>query len=225
MWRPFSRRISQLESHHRFGIAFTFALAVVATVHGRWRLPLELIAGWDAFALAFLTLAWTRMIRAQPHVLARLARLQHASRTLLFVFVLCGAVASLAAVGYVLSGAKAAEGAARSEHVIVAVGTVMISWFLVHTIFALYYAYLFYRPTSHSKETAHAAGLAFPGTEQPDYADFAYFSFVIGMTSQVSDVQITARGIRRWALVHGLVSFAFNAAILALSINIISGLF
>jgi len=225
MSRAFSRRISHLESHHRFLVAAVFALAVLAVVHGRWRLPLELIAGWDAFALAFLTLAWTRMIKAEARVLARLARLAHTSRTLIFVFVLCGAVASLAAVGYVLSGAKNAAGAARSAHVVAAIGTVMISWFLVHTIFALYYAYLFYRHTSLAHETAPGGGLDFPGTEHPDYADFAYFSFIIGMTSQVSDVQISERGIRRWALVHGLVSFAFNAAILALSINIISGLF
>jgi uncharacterized membrane protein len=225
MSHPLFHRLSRLESHHRLGVAFAFALTALAAVHGRWRLPLELIAGWDAFALSFLGLAWLRMLGAQPHVLARLARLQHSSRTIIFAFVLCGAVASLATVGFVLGAAKASTGAMRSAHVLAAVGTVAISWFLVHTVFALYYAYLFYRHDSSGKGAAHAGGLDFPGTEQPDYMDFAYFSFIVGMTSQVSDVQIADRTIRRWALLQGLVAFAFNAAILALSINIISSLF
>jgi uncharacterized membrane protein len=225
MSRTFSHRISQLESHHRLGIASAIALAVLAVVHGRWRLPLELIVGWDAFAVSFLALAWLRMLRAQPRVLARLARLQHNSRTIIFACIVGGAVVSLTAVGFVLSAAKAYTGAMRTAHVIAAIGSVAISWFLVHTVFALYYAYLFYRQTPAAKGTTHAGGLDFPGTEQPDYADFAYFSFIIGMTSQVSDVQIADRSIRRWALIHGLVAFGFNAAILALSINIISGLF
>jgi uncharacterized membrane protein len=225
MWRPLSRRISYLEAHHRFGISFACALAAFGIAHGGKRgLPLELIAGWDAYALCFLLLSWVRMLNAQPHVLARLARLQHHLRTLILLFALGGAVASLGAVGLLLSTAKAASGASRSEHVLIAVGTVVLSWFLVHTVFALFYAYLFYRqlPTTSAKRSG---GLAFPETKMPDYADFAYFSFVIGMTSQVSDVQITGRTLRRWALLHGLISFAFNLAIVGLSINVIASLF
>src|SRR5205085_1461121 len=135
------------------------------------------------------------------------------------------ACASLGAVAYLLGSAKDLPVASRSTHVALAIGTVILSWILVHTLFSLHYAYMFYRMPECTKVEASRRPLIFPGAELPDYYDFAYFSFVIGMTSQVSDVQIASRIIRRWALLHGAISFAFNAAILALSINIISGLF
>jgi uncharacterized membrane protein len=219
-----TQRISYLEAHHRLGLSLCAGVAGVGATLGRLRPQLQLIAGWDAFALCFLALAWIRVLASQPHVVVRTARLQHSSRRLIFLFVLGGAVASLGAVVGLLGTARELSGAARSQHVLVAVGTVAISWLLVHTIFALFYAYLFYcKP--HAGSGAREGGLEFPGSAQPDYVDFAYFSFVIGMSSQVSDVQIRSRQIRKWALLHGLVSFAFNAAILALSINVLSGLF
>ncbi len=95
--------------------------------------------------------------------------------------------------------------------------TIGLSWAAIHTTFALHYAHEYYRGT--------VGGLAFPGDgkEEPDYWDFVYFSFVIGMTAQVSDVGITDRIIRRTATVHGIVSFVFNTALLALTINIVAG--
>jgi uncharacterized membrane protein len=90
-------------------------------------------------------------------------------------------------------------------------------------MFALRYAHLFYSAPISSSED-YAGGLQFPEEKAPDYLDFAYFSFVVGMTCQVSDVQITSRSIRRLALAQGILSFAFNTVILALTVNIISGL-
>jgi uncharacterized membrane protein len=92
----------------------------------------------------------------------------------------------------------------------------------VHTVFALRYAHIYYDCDEHGKA---AGGLNFPDEDSPDYLDFAYFSFVIGMTSQVSDVNISGRSMRRLALLHGLISFGFNLSILGLCINMISGLF
>jgi uncharacterized membrane protein len=94
----------------------------------------------------------------------------------------------------------------------------------MHTVFSLRYAHLFYRESGAAPSEGLAGGLAFPEEPEPDYLDFAYFAFVIGMTCQVSDVQITSRPIRHLALLHGVLSFAFNTVILALSVNIISGL-
>jgi uncharacterized membrane protein len=224
MLRTFLRRIGYLEAHHRFGASLVVALVVLAAVHGRVRIPLQIIFSWDGYALCFLFLAWIRMLSSRPHVSARIAQLEHTSRTIVFSFVLVSALASLGAVIFLLGSAHDLHGSDRSLHVLMAVVTVVISWLLVHTLFSLYYANLYYRePCRGSRERAR--GLDFPGTKQPDYLDFAYFSFVIGMTSQVSDVQISARKIRRWALVHGLISFIFNAAILGLSINTLSSLF
>jgi uncharacterized membrane protein len=100
---------------------------------------------------------------------------------------------------------------------------VVVSWWLVHTVFTMRYAHLFYTVTDgHRTPTG---GLEFPGDDkEPDYLDFVYFSFVIGMTFQVSDVEISSKQIRRLAWAHGLIAFAFNTAIEALSINVISGL-
>ncbi|NGX99441.1 MAG: DUF1345 domain-containing protein, partial [Candidatus Afipia apatlaquensis] len=91
--------------------------------------------------------------------------------------------------------------------------TIALSWAMIHTTFALHYAHDFYR-------SAKAGGLSFPGGEDPDYWDFVYFSFVIGMTAQVSDVGVTDKIIRRTATVHGVVSFIFNTALVALMVNI-----
>jgi len=89
-----------------------------------------------------------------------------------------------------------------------------VSWAFIHTMFALHYAHEFYG------EGDEGGGLAFPGDDAPDHWDFVYFSFVIGMTSQVADVGITGKAIRRTAAAHGVVSFIFNVALLALTINI-----
>jgi uncharacterized membrane protein len=157
-------------------------------------------------------------------VVVRLANVQPVSRTIIFGFVLTASCASLGAVAFLLSTAKGLPKELFARHVAAAVGTVALSWLVVHTVFALHYAYLFY---ANRGPLSKGGPLQFPDGEdfEPDYQDFAYFSFIIGMTSQVSDVQIASRQVRRWALLHGMISFGFNAAILALSINILSGLF
>lgn len=101
--------------------------------------------------------------------------------------------------------------------------TVVFSWLLMHSVFALRYAHNYYGDSlqDHSR---HAGGLEFPGQHPPDYRDFVYFSFVIGMTCQVSDVQVASRMMRRAVLLHGILSFAFNTVILALTINTVSSL-
>jgi uncharacterized membrane protein len=101
-------------------------------------------------------------------------------------------------------------------------GAVALGWLLIHTLFSFRYAHLYYRDTDRDKESDR--GLTFPGGAEPDYMDLAYFSFVIGMTFQVSDVQITSKGIRKYVLGHGLISFCYNTAILALVVNVVSGL-
>ena len=163
------------------------------------------------------------MFTANPQNVRRSAKLQDSSRTVIFALVVGSACASLLALGFVLGTSKDLPKVKLAEHVIVALFTVICSWLLVHTMFALRYANTFYKCDA-SKPGGNIGGMQFPDEETPDYLDFAYFAFVIGMTCQVSDVQISSRSIRRLALVHGFLSFVFNTAILALSVNIISGL-
>ena len=214
------RRLSYLEAHHRLGLSLASA-SIVFFVAARLSLAPRLIVSWDGYALCVSGLAWTRIFSARPEVIVRLAKLRYTSRKLILLFVLFAACASLGAVAFLLGTAKGLPAAARTGFVALAVATVVLSWFLVHTVFALHYAHLYYRRCIVGKPM----GLLFPNCDQPGYHDFAYFSFVIGMTSQVSDVQIQSSEIRRWALLHGIISFGFNAAVLALGINVISGLF
>ena len=111
----------------------------------------------------------------------------------------------------------------RLRFFIVAIIGMILSWSLVHTIFAVRYAHMYY--ADHETQSGkYAGGLEFPDENKPDFVDFAYFSFVLGMTFQVSDVSITSRKIRRMVLWHSLISFGYNAVIIALTINVIAGL-
>lgn len=217
------QRVVHSDSHHRLLIALAAALATFAALGGQASLMAHIFITWDCFSLCLLVLIWVRMIGARPQNVRRSAKLQDSSRTAIFVFVVISACASLLALGVLLATAKDLPKAKITEHVMLSIITVLCSWILVHTVFALRYAHSFYG-VGKKTPTAANEGLQFPGTNEPDYMDFAYFAFVIGMTCQVSDVQITSRSIRRLALAHGIVSFAFNTVILALTINIISGL-
>jgi uncharacterized membrane protein len=108
-------------------------------------------------------------------------------------------------------------------HLAVAVANVPLGWATLHTIMAFHYAHLFYAPPDREDAGRRdTGGLEFPGTKEPSVADFVYFSFVVGMTAQTSDVDLTSRGMRRTAIMHGIVSFFFNTVILALAVNVVA---
>jgi len=176
------------------------------------------------FALTMVALAWVVISTRDPYEARRNARLQDASATFLFCLVISAATASLLAVGLLLVSAKNLSPAGLAGHIALSVTAVVLSWMLVHTIFTLRYAHFYFLDARKVERHAISGGLIFPGKGSPDYLDFAYFSFVIGMTCQVSDVQVSSPKMRRLALVHGLISFAFNTAILAMFVNIIAGL-
>ncbi|UOQ53606.1 DUF1345 domain-containing protein [Hymenobacter cellulosivorans] len=177
------------------------------------------VAAWDAFGLTTLLLIWAAITTADVDHIRETARQEDASRTLSFAFVLVAALSSLLAVVLLLSSVGELNSAAVRLHVGLAIAAVALAWLLVHTMFTLRYAHLYYDAAAEGD----AGGLEFPGQEQPDYLDFAYFSFVLGMTAQTADVSISGRYIRRLALLHGLVSFGFNTAVVALSISGLAG--
>ena len=215
------QRLANADAHHRFLIALALAAVMFVCLEGRVSMMTHVFATWDFFSFCIIAMAWIRIASANPRNARQSARLQDSSYTAIFVFVIISACASLFALGILLgSSAKDMSKGLLTEHVLLSLATVICSWTLVHTMFTIRYAHLFY----YKGCTAHGSGLDFPDEKEPDYIDFAYFSFVIGMTFQVSDIQITSRKIRRLALVHSIVSFAFNMVILALTVNIISGL-
>jgi len=223
---PLLRRISTCDAHHRFFLATAAAVITALATQGRVHLALHMVLTWNAFAATVLVLAWARILTGKASDSLKTAKLQDSSRVTIFLFVLATAIASLFAVGYFLGTAHQHQGEPLLARISLGLGTIIGSWSLIHTLFALHYAHAYYREgrATASATSRNAGGLLFPHEPMPDYLDFAYFSFVIGMTCQVSDVQITGRGLRGLALLHGLLSFAFNTIILALCINILSGL-
>lgn len=222
---PLLRRIKNCDAHHRLFFATAVAIVTALATYGRFHFALHLVITWNAFAVTVLALAWARILTGKASESLKTAKLQDSSRVTIFLFVLATAIASLFAVAYFLGTAHRHQGQPILGKIVLGLGTIIGSWSLIHTLFALHYAHAYYRDgaVASSAATRHAGGLLFPHETMPDYLDFAYFSFVIGMTCQVSDVQITGRGLRGFALLHGLLSFGFNTIILALCINILSG--
>lgn len=216
-------RIINWDAHHRLVFAALASVSVVLMT-GHLRLPVEIVVAWNAFALTVLVLAWVRIFLGKPEKYLASAKLQDSSRSTIFLFVIIAACVSIFGVIYLLGTAKSLERAGLTKHVMLAIATVVGSWGLIHTLFTLHYAHTYYGDRDDDNCPGRHGGLDFPGEENPDYLDFAYFSFVLGMACQVSDVQVSDRGLRRLALFHGMLSFAFNTIILALSLNIVSGL-
>lgn len=211
-----------LDSHHRQLIAFGAAI-IAFLLTRKLSLPANIMLTWISYALSILTMSWISILSMHPKDVRKVARLEDSSVTFIFLFVIASAFASLFAVILLLQYIKGLSKADTLIHVVLSIASVAVSWWLTHTIFTLRYAHLYYS-TEKGKEK-FAAGLEFPKEPNPDYLDFVYFSFVLGMTFQVSDVEISSRKIRRLAWAHSILSFVFNTIIVALSINIISDLF
>jgi uncharacterized membrane protein len=176
------------------------------------RTPTRLLIAWDFGVVIYLALAFIMMGNADIARIKRRAALQDEGQ---FAILSLTAVAALASLGAILAELGAAGGAGRQPfNLALAALTILLSWTFTHTIFALHYAHEFYE-----QNTPHGPALIFPGNQEPDYWDFVYFSLVIGMTSQVSDVAIACKPIRRIVSAHGVVSFFFNVTLLALLVN------
>ena len=190
------------------GVALVIGVALAVATD--WRSATRVLVGWDVFLTLYLALAAHLMTVSSIERIRQRAALEDEGQITILVLTVAAALASLGAI-FAELGAGAGR---RPAHIALAAATILLSWMFIHTIFALHYAHEFY-------DEDIGGGLAFPGDErEPDYWDFVYFSFVIGMTSQVSDVGVTNRQLRRIVTAHGVVSFVFNATLLALTVNI-----
>ncbi|WP_216849024.1 DUF1345 domain-containing protein [Pedobacter sp. L105] len=217
--------IKRLSAHHKLFISLFVALIIFGCSYGRISTSSEIIISWLGYALTTLFLSWLTVFNVHPIEMKKIAKGQDSSGSLIFFFVLTAALVSLFVVILLLRADQHLKGNMLTLHVLLSVVAVICSWTLVHTIFIFKYAHIYYEAdTEDVTPSDYLEGLDFPQEKEPDYLDFAYFSFVIGMTFQVSDVVINSKRIRHLALAHSLVSFAFNTVIVALSINIISSL-
>jgi uncharacterized membrane protein len=163
------------------------------------------------------------MARATTAGLRRRAAAEDEGRYVVLVLSAAVASAILLAIAFALHGVRGQPPGAAGLRAALATVTILLAWLFMNTMFALHYAHVFYGDAD-GPAAADTRGLAFPGRAEPDYWDFLYFSFTIGMTFQVSDVQIEAHRLRRTALAHAVLAFFFNVAVLALTVNIVAGL-
>ncbi len=217
--------IHRIQARGRLLIGLSVALIIFFLSH-RTPPSVQFILVWSSFCFTVLLMLWAIILTTTAAEVRVIAGKQDSSRTIISAFVLSASVVSLFAVIFLMRTLPNPAEAGHPYHVGFAITSVILSWVMIHTIFAIRYAHLYYNLLYEERmsQKEHKGGLIFPNDDPPDYFDFAYFSFVIGMTWQVSDVQITSKRIRRIVLIHALLSFGYNTVILALTINIISNL-
>ena len=219
-----------MAGHPRTIGAGVLSVLIYTLLPGGLSLTTRGVIAWDVGSVVLLISLAVMFLQAHSSecgggsdaAMAHNAERQDEGEWTVFSITILGAVASFAAVTVVLHDVKDMAALERQLHVGLVTATLLLSWFMTHTVFALRYAHEYYARTPGVSPVD--GGLEFPGGSSPDYWDFVYFSFVLGMTFQVSDVQVTSRKLRRLATVHGLLAFLFNTVIVALTVNIAAGL-
>lgn len=208
---------------HRFVISLILAVIVfLLMISSDLYILVKIMISWSIFTLSYIITSWIVFFGQNPAQIRELSKQEDGSRLYVFSLIIITSFASLISV-LLLMLSQNSKATPQIIFIPVALSCMLFSWIMVHTIFAFHYAHLYYGDDTKDS-TKHAEGLEFPGEKKPDYVDFAYFSFVVGMTFQVSDTAVHARSIRRLVLLHGLISFGLNTFVVALTINLIAGL-
>ena len=202
-----------------YGLATALLVAIVPlpvawAFHG--------LLAWCIGLAVYLSLAWWLCASFDAAQTRERAQAQDEPSLVLFLVLLLATTACVAAIAVLMQQSRDLSGLQRALQIGLSVVALGASWLFIQTIFTFHYAHRYYQ--EEKEKEPDGPGLVFPGKQDPDYFDFLYHAHVIGMTSQVSDVQVTSREMRRLVLLHGLLSFGFNLLIVALSINVVSGL-
>jgi len=191
--------------------------AVAGVVVSLFTVPsAAILAGWDVAVVIYLAWVWIAVWRLDPGTTARLAKREDPSAPVAELVVISAGIAMLVAVGFALVRAGQATGGMKAFLVTLGLLSVVLSWTIVHTVYALWYARAYYSEPD--------GGIEFNEEEPPTYTDFAYFAFTVGMTYQVADTNITSKVIRRTTLHHAFLSYLFGAVLLGLVINVVATL-
>jgi uncharacterized membrane protein len=195
---PKKNFLLRLDAHYRLLLSLlTGAIAFFLARHNP-SIPAITLITWITIASTIIVLDWLIILWAHPKEIRKIASLEDSSRVMIFVFVMVASLVSLVAMYLLLKSSKGQSDDTVAGYIILAMAAVIISWWLVHTVFTMRYAHLYY--TTDAGKKTPLGGLEFPGNDkEPDYLDFVYFSFVVGMTFQVSDVEISSKQIRRLA--------------------------
>ena len=203
-WEPLLR-------HGRAQIQLLIALAVgvaVALLAPFQDTIPRILVGWNAGGWLYLILVGIKMAQAQVEGIKREAGSERESRIAVLLIVILGAVFAMLALFI------------ERSVIGLSIATIFLSWLLIHTVFAIYYAHEFHSEAGTGTRGGNGGGLKFSGDPTPDYLDFLYFSFVVGTTNQTSDTKITSRAMRRVVTIHGILSFFFNTAVIVLAVNL-----
>lgn len=212
----------RMDPLHRVLCSFFLSLVTflfIRQYHLNWMVIAIIL--WDAFALSNIIFSWIIIFTSTSQHITKHANKDDGSRAFVFNIVVFSSFASIFMVLMLMTSSQSAD-MPKAGYLSLIIPGILLSWVMVHTTFCFHYAHLFYKPDNKTEKTA--TGLSFPAQPCPDYLDFAYFSFVIGMTFQVSDVQINSTDIRRQVLIHALISFILNTVVVALTINLVAGL-
>ena len=205
------------KARHRLAIAIGVGLLAAGVTVGLGGEELAPMIGWDLTALTYISWVWSTIWPMNASATKDLAGREDPTQASTDTLILVATVASLAAVGIVLALASSAQGVAKAALAALAIVSVGLSWLMLHALFALRYALLYYRAKP-------PGGIDFNQNEPPQYSDFAYLALTLGMTFQVSDTDLQTTTIRATALRQALLSYLFGAVILATTINLIAGL-
>ena len=214
--------VRALRLNHKLAMAVAVASLAFVLVPNSVGFSAKSALVWNAGGLTYLALAFRLMSISPIKGIMRRARIEDETRVVFFVLILLAVLSSFYAVFALIGDAKKLTGSVKTWHIALAASTVLVSWLVMQVIFTLHYAHAFY--ASKNSTGAVARGMKFPDDDAPDYWDFFYFTTSIGATSQTSDVAITSKGIRRMVAFQAVLSFVFNTTIVALAINLASGL-
>ena len=202
-----------------YGLATALLVAIVP-LPVAW--PFHGLLAWCVGLAVYLGLAWWLCASFDASRTRERAQAQDEPSMVLFLVLLLATIACVVAIAVLIQQSRDLSGLQRALYIGLSVVALAASWLFIQTIFTFHYAHRYYQ--EEKEKEPDGPGLVFPGGQDPDYFDFLYYAHVVGMTSQVSDVQVTSREMRRLTLLHGLLSFAFNLLIVALSINVVAGL-
>lgn len=217
---PMRKHFSETNGHQRL-VYGACAGGLVALLPLPLSVSTRVLVAWSMGALTYLALSWWLAVEFDAQRTRERAQAQDQPGLMVFVLLLLSVFASIAAIAFMLQHLKDLSAGERLAHLALSLMALALSWLLMQTIFAFRYAHLYYQQEQLGH--VHGAGLEFPGKQPPDYFDFLYYAHVVGMTSQVSDVVVTSRPMRRLTLLHSVTAFAFNMLVLALSINVMAG--
>lgn len=222
--KTISHFIQQLHPLHRVLISMGLSAITFFCIENT-SLPqlVKLVIVWDVYALSYCVTSWIVFFARTCAQIRQHAREEDGSRIFVYLVILLSSFASLFTVLLLISSDDIKD-TTPYIYVPAAILGILLSWMMVHITFTFHYAHLFYDDDEEGNSQKHAGGLNFPNENKPDYLDFAYFSFIIGMTFQVSDVEVSSKKLRRVVLLHSLLAFGLNTFVVALTINLIAGL-